>query len=345
MNGVRYPIADDGRGRAVHIEHTEPASTYRCFGCQKPLVAKRGQKRAWHFAHKAPASECADPDRALHETAKALISQGLTEAVSVGNEYSVGFACQGCHTPLSWNIAQPGTSAVLERCVVDRTRSDVVIGRPQKQPLIVEVVVSHDLDDDTKRRYEDSGIPVFVIHPTWDTAAELAGAVIADSVINVAATRCPSCRAAREQRLKEHRETQRWVASMLRNLRLRTSTPGDRLAVRHWRNDKFGREMRQPIRETVHNNAAALRLLGFTQSTKKPWLFIFQLPENHGVFFANLGSTPEVPIWEDTSALIHWQIKERSETRKTELVKRLLSICRASGADVRVSFYDLSYDQ
>jgi len=309
------------------------------------MVARRGQERAWHFAHKAPATECADPDRALHETAKVLIAQGLTDAVSAGTEYRVGFACQGCQTPLSWNIARPGTRAALERSVVGHTRSDVVIDRPKKQPLIVEVVVSHDLEEDTKRRYEESGLPVFVIQPTWDTAAELESAVVADSVINVAATRCPSCQAARDQRLKEHRETQRWVSSMLKNLRLRTRTSGDRLAVRPWRNDKFGREMHRPVQEAVFKNASVLRQLGFTQSAQKPWLFVFPLPENRGVFFANFGSTAEVSIWEDTSALIHWQIKERSETKKAELVQRLLSTCRAAGADVRVSFYDMRYDQ
>jgi len=119
-------------------------------------MVARGQERAWHFAHEAPATECADPDRALHETAKVLIAQGLTDAVSAGAEYRVGFACQGCQTPLSWNIALPGTRAALERSVVGLTRSDVLIDRPQKQPLIVEVVVSHDLEDDTKRRCSET---------------------------------------------------------------------------------------------------------------------------------------------------------------------------------------------
>ena len=114
--------------------------------------------------------------------------------------------------------------------------------------------------------------------------------------------------------------------------------------MRPWRNDKFGREMHRPVREAVLKNAAVLRQLGFAQTAKKPWLFVFSMPENRGVFFANFGSTEEVPIWEDTSALIHWQIKERSEAKKTELVERLLSTCRAAGAEVRVSFYDQHYD-
>ena len=79
-SGISYPIADEGGGRAVAIKEAKSGVSYRCFGCQAPMVAKQGSQRAWHFAHKPPLHGCDDPDRALHETAKALIVQGFTEA-------------------------------------------------------------------------------------------------------------------------------------------------------------------------------------------------------------------------------------------------------------------------
>lgn len=51
MIGVQYPFANDGSGRAVHIEDAEAVSAFGCFGCREPMIARRGQKRAWHFAH------------------------------------------------------------------------------------------------------------------------------------------------------------------------------------------------------------------------------------------------------------------------------------------------------
>ena len=63
------------------------------------------------------------------------------------------------------------------------------------------------------------------------------------------------------------------------------------------------------------------------------------------VVYANFGSTGEVPIWEDTSALIHWRLKGRSGVEEHELVPQLLQMFRAAGAEVRVSFYSLSLEQ
>lgn len=100
------------------IEEVGSGESYRCFGCQAPMVAKRGSQRAWHFAHKPPLRGCGDPDRALHETAKALIVQGFAEAQTQDAEYRVGFSCRDCGDDLSWNIARLETRISAERTVV-----------------------------------------------------------------------------------------------------------------------------------------------------------------------------------------------------------------------------------
>ena len=63
--GIRFPIAANSDGRAVPIQDAKPGESYKCFGCEAPMMAKRGQQRAWHFAHKPPTSGCADPDRGV----------------------------------------------------------------------------------------------------------------------------------------------------------------------------------------------------------------------------------------------------------------------------------------
>ena len=278
------------------------------------MMAKRGQQRAWHFAHKPPTSGCADPDRALHETAKALVVQGLTDAQANGTEYRFGFACRVCEESLAWNIARPDTTIAVERSIVEGTRSDIVIDRGTKGPLIVEVVVAHDIEEPTRARYENSGIPVFIIYPEWDTVADLTRSVNAAALINVSAVRCSECQDALDRSLKERSAARTWALSMLSGLQ---ATPPDSAAsaspqIRLWKSDKFGREMYSQVRREVHRSAAILRRLGFVQSAGKPWLFRFHLPEGCGVVFANFGSTEEVPLWEDPSALIHWKLHRRS---------------------------------
>ena len=90
---------------------------------------------------------------------------------------------------------------------------------------------------------------------------------------------------------------------------------------------------------------AILQRLGFVQAEEKPWLFSVRLPEGGGVIYANFGSTEEVPIWENPSALIHWQLKRRSAAEEDALVPLLLQMLRAAGVEVRVSFYNQQFDQ
>ena len=330
------------------IEQAKPGVSYTCFGCQAPMVARQGSQRVWHFAHKPPLSGCGDPDRALHETAKALIVQGFTEAQNQNAEYRVGFACGDCGGELSWNIVRPATSISAERSVVERTRSDVVVDRGPKGPLIIEVVVSHDLEATTKLRYEQAELPVFVVYPEWSTVAALTRAVTADVVINVPPMRCRRCQDAENRRQRELSEAQEWAQSMLRGLQAAAAEPAGAVrptAVRRWQYDKFGREIYPRVWRRVHRNAAILQRLGFVQTSAKPWLFRLQLPKGCDVVFANFGSTEEVAVWEDPSALIHWQLKERSGAEEHALIQQLLQTCRAAGAEVRVSFYNREFDQ
>ena len=340
---VRYRVADAGDGHAVTIQDAAAGTRYTCFGCGAAMVARRGTQRAWHFAHKPPVHECADPDRALHETAKAIIWQGFTEAVTQRNEYHAGFCCEDCGTNTTWNIAKPGSSITPERTVVDRTRSDIVIDRVAKGTLIIEVVVTHEIDDATKLRYKQSGLPVFVIHPQWDSITELTHTLIADDAINLTSMRCPACQQATNRRKRELSEAVSWAHGML--TRLDTTPEGTaEPQLRLWQRDKFGRELHPHVKKAVHQNAYRLRRLGFSQSKRKPWLLMFQSPDRRGVVFANFGSTEEVPIWEDTSALIHWQLHHCSDAEEEALVRLVLRKCRAVGVEVRVSFYDQHFE-
>lgn len=311
------------------------------------MVARQGSQRAWHFAHKPPLRGCDDPDRALHETAKALIVQGFTAALEAGAEYPAGFSCEDCGRDRSWNMALPARTISVERSVVEGTRSDVVVDRGDKPPLIIEVVVSHDLEPATRIRYENSEFPVFAVYPTWDTVAGLARAVIADVVLNVPSMRCSRCQKEEERRQREISEAQEWAESMVRGLRASASKPAGSAgpSVRPWQHDKFDREMYPQVRRRVFQDAAILLGLGFVQAKEKPWLFLYRLPEGCGVVYANFGSTDEVPIWEDTSAFIHWQLKGRSEVEEHALVPLVLATCRAAGAKVRVSFHNRQFDQ
>ena len=307
------------------------------------MVARHGVKRQWHFAHKPPFERCADPDKALHDTATAMIVRGFYDALDHQSEYLLGCPCAECGRTVSRNIAVPGSSVETEESVVVGTRSDLVVGQTGRGPVVIEIVVTHDLEPEAHEAYTESAVPVLKVRPTWDTLTQLESGVITDETLNVPSVRCAQCKNAEQRNRREQEMVRRRTDSMLQRMNERRPTdPGSPL-FRPWTHDKFGRPMFPHIRRKVYVNAIILTELGFVQTQRSPWLLVFGL--SGGVFFANFGSTDEVAIWEDTSALIHWKLDGHIEEMESELVNGVLSRCRAAGTEVRVSFYNLIFDQ
>ena len=172
---------------------------------------------------------------------------------------------------------------------------------------------------------------------------QLAHTIVADDTINIDPTRCSGCQQMIERKKREHDKALSWGPKDAArtddipcgNRRASSSA----MAARQVR-----QEMYPHVLQAVRQNALRLLQLGFVQSSRKPWLLMFRLPERHGVVFANFGSTEEVPIWTDHSALIHWKLHNCSDAEEETLVRLLLRRCRAAGAEVRVSFYDLGIE-
>ena len=272
-----------------------------------------------------------------------MIIRGFRDALDRQREYFLRCPCVECGTTVSRNVAVPGASIKAERSIVAGTRSDLVIGQIDRGPVVIEVVATHDLEPEALEAYKQSGIPVLKVRPTWDTLLQLESEVITDDTLNVPAVRCSECKNAEQRHRRERNRIRRRSGSMLRRMNERRKTATGSLPFRPWTHDKFGRPMFPDIRRRVFINAIILTELGFVQAHKSPWVFVFRL--SGGVVFANFGSTEEVAIWEDTSALIHWKLDGLSEEMESELARGVLARCRAAGAEVRVSFYNLMLDQ
>ena len=189
---IRYPYALDVAGQVVNIYDAPKGKTYLCLACSAPMLVKRGDIRQPHFSHKK-SIPCTDPNTALHKTAQALIIQSLDNARNNREEYSLGYPCPDCGEKVPYNIAPAVTRVNPEETIVEGTRSDIVIYRDGRNPIIVEVVVTHDLEPGTRQRYAESRISVFLIRPTWDSLDELKLSVIADSTLNLQAKPCSAC--------------------------------------------------------------------------------------------------------------------------------------------------------
>ena len=288
------------------------------------MVIRRGPRRRPHFAHKAGFVQC-EKDNALHEAAKAFICQGFIDAVTTGAEYQVGYPCEGCQTPIKVNVATKGASIASERMVVKGTRSDLAIFQPDGSlRVIIEIVVTHDLEDDTKQRYEEANYPVVTVKPSWDTLLDLLRAAMGSRILNVKDGKhryCSDCRDAQKQKravINQASETQprrrkhsprlaqmagrgkqahRLAWSLARSLVAGIRPRSGRIPpITPMTHDRYGSPLKWHTRKKVMASAQKLARLGFQQQTKRPTLFLYQT--GRWKIYADLDSTEVMRIWE-----------------------------------------------
>ena len=339
---IRYPYALDIAGQVVNIHDAPKGKSYQCLACSAPMLVKRGAIRQPHFAHKH-SIPCTDPDTALHKAAQALIALSLDNARNNQKEYRLGYQCPDCGEKVSYNIVPVVTKVELEETVVEGTRSDIVIYRDDNKPIIVEVVVTHDLEPGTRQRYAESKIPVFLIRPTWDSLDELELSVIADSTLNLQAKPCLACIEREEEKRRRDETAKKQFDSRLTRMDRREQSKPTNLPLQPWVYDYLDRPMYPRVRRQVYANAIILTELGFRQSPKNPHVFWFRFP-NGCCAFANFGSFVK-PIWEDTRATITCDVKGYSDELKSFLIETVAAKCRKAGVGVMVSLESNHPDQ
>lgn len=173
--------------------------------------------------------------------------------------------------------------------------------------LVVEIVVTHEMELSAIRAYQSDKIPVMILRPTWENVEDLYQRVRADDVLNIEPF-CKPCKNARqaEQARREKIESKAELAYQTQMDAIREMCNTDKTGVSFaaWHRDKFQRPMYRPVKDSVHASAQRLTNKGWEQrNPKKPWLFQYDLPFTTA--YADFGGTEEVPIYEDPVALVY----------------------------------------
>ena len=121
----------------------------------------QGEKISWHFRHLSD-QKC-DPDHALHKMAQNIVIQSFTSAIEKNSEYKINLTCSDCSEfAINHNPVSPDSTISSEDTrIISGTRPDLVIREANEVTTILEIVVTHDLEDKTRELYKISGIPVF----------------------------------------------------------------------------------------------------------------------------------------------------------------------------------------
>lgn len=147
-NKIKLPCGIDKDGNIVYIKDAIKGQDCGCFcpGCKQPLVAKKGDVREQHFAHKSKDFDCEQGfQSALHYMAKDIF---------IELEYLI-FIKNG--KPVPYKI----DSVELE-CKVNEIIPDIIVICDGKR-FIVEIFVTHAVDEIKKQKIKDMRISAIEI--------------------------------------------------------------------------------------------------------------------------------------------------------------------------------------
>lgn len=297
MKDIQYPEAWRSPYVRVHISQAQRGEACYCFGCNGEMIMRRGEVKRHHFAHKPPLVHWCNGDNALHEAAKLNICEGFLEAVAQGRKYDVGFPCARCKATIRVNCAEPGAGIATEASVVQGTRSDLVIIRDSgERRVIVEIKVTHDLEEKTAEKYAAAQMPVVKVEPQWEALSDLRSEAIGYLALNIRkGSLCSNCTEKQKEELRRQEENERLrhqIRLQLQGIEPRT---GELPQIRAITQDRFGNVLHPGTQSKAMANARKLTWLGFRQLPSRATLFQYTVGD--WWVFADLDSTVVIPIW------------------------------------------------
>lgn len=186
----RVPLGLDADDRLVERTRAEKGGQYRCPACLAPLIVRAGAVRAHHLAHRADAG--CSPETALHDGAKRLVAEVVNDWLAgraPGPTIDTG--CARCYNGLAEPLLARFGEAVVERRLDDGLVADVAFVTPERVMGVVEIRVSHAVDEAKAARLT---VPWIELDAEEVIARPLAWSPIARGGPQRSRPTCPDCR-------------------------------------------------------------------------------------------------------------------------------------------------------
>lgn len=145
-------------GRLVHVSQFESGVSCNCVCpvCKTPTVARKGERKQHHFAHYPGANCCAET--VLHEVAKRILYDRVTDAISKSLDIPVEWKCLHCRAVHQGNILAKSSGVVVEQSF-GTCRPDVALIDKHGNPThFLEVVVTHEPEEQVTSYCKNNGI-------------------------------------------------------------------------------------------------------------------------------------------------------------------------------------------
>ena len=196
MAGVKYNYALNEQGRLVSIKQAylerSEGHTYHCIGCGAGMIARLGEVRDCHFAHRGDEIHCGT-ETYLHMVAKRLFKEkfkknepflvGYYRDVKCSDNQTCPFAKnEECHT---YKLETFDLKAFYDTCEEEKPVGDYIAdllltnsSKPEREPVLIKIQVSHK----STPQKRDSGLRIIEIRiRTEEDIAELLSAPIVEN--------------------------------------------------------------------------------------------------------------------------------------------------------------------
>jgi len=153
MEYLQYGLLNE---KLIHISVVEKGLACNCVcpHCKSPLIARKGQKNAHHFAHYRLADCNHGTETALHMMAKNIVAKTKRVFVPYTPENIYGNSKGGGIVRFE--------NAELEKRLSDTVRGDVLL-RKGERSLNVEIKVTHEVDWEKTIEIFNLGVPTIEI--------------------------------------------------------------------------------------------------------------------------------------------------------------------------------------
>ncbi len=132
----------------------------------------------------------------LHDAAQRAISQGIRTAWATKRPYRICRPCKDCGKTDQWDAIYGLVDVRCECPVAPGTRADIVLEYENAPQVVIEVVVTNDLNSEKRQVYRDAGILCLRVFPTAEGLDRMLTEVTVDAEgVNPETFRCADCAA------------------------------------------------------------------------------------------------------------------------------------------------------
>ena len=164
--GILFPLAKSAEGGQVWIKDAVRGGVYTCWECEGGMIAKLGEIKRWHFAHKV-ASGGGCGEGALHRAVKL----GLETLISRAETLTLAYDCGQCRDE-TFGAEYPGPFLARseDRSFAVGCRVDLGVYQAGPALLALEVVDTHRMTPETAAILKERWLPVWEVRANWELA-------------------------------------------------------------------------------------------------------------------------------------------------------------------------------